>query len=189
MNEADAARCLDEFHTIWGNRYPAIKTLWANASNDELLAIEQLRSRLFTAIDAAGLLRPGGPARATLQATASSEPTPAVPETPTEPPRPLKELCAELDELVGLTAVKERTKLVPVASNPELGVAVVAIVADTAGAPLTPTLAAPVLADSDTIVTTSDAQLLGFPALNPRWRWCAIRSPSSPQRPESSGAG
>ena len=31
VNEADAARCLEEFHTIWGNRYPAIKTLWANA--------------------------------------------------------------------------------------------------------------------------------------------------------------
>jgi putative transposase len=31
VNEADAVRCLDEFHTIWGNRYPAIKTLWANA--------------------------------------------------------------------------------------------------------------------------------------------------------------
>ena len=31
VNEADAARCLDEFHTIWGNRYPAIKTLWTNA--------------------------------------------------------------------------------------------------------------------------------------------------------------
>ena len=31
VNEADAGRCLDEFHTIWGNRYPAIKTLWSNA--------------------------------------------------------------------------------------------------------------------------------------------------------------
>lgn len=31
VNEADAARCLDEFHTIWGNRYPGIKVLWANA--------------------------------------------------------------------------------------------------------------------------------------------------------------
>ncbi|NNC76054.1 MAG: IS256 family transposase [Acidimicrobiia bacterium] len=31
VNEADAARCLDEFDTIWGNRYPAIKTLWTNA--------------------------------------------------------------------------------------------------------------------------------------------------------------
>ena len=31
VNETDAARCLEEFHTIWGNRYPAIKTLWTNA--------------------------------------------------------------------------------------------------------------------------------------------------------------
>ena len=31
VNETDAARCLEEFHTIWGDRYPAIKTLWANA--------------------------------------------------------------------------------------------------------------------------------------------------------------
>ena len=31
VNETDAARCLDEFHTIWDNRYPAIKTLWTNA--------------------------------------------------------------------------------------------------------------------------------------------------------------
>ena len=31
VNEADAARCLDEFDTIWGNRYPAIKNLWTSA--------------------------------------------------------------------------------------------------------------------------------------------------------------
>jgi putative transposase len=31
VNEADAAARLDEFHTIWGNRYPAIRSLWANA--------------------------------------------------------------------------------------------------------------------------------------------------------------
>ena len=31
VNEADAAARLDEFHTIWGNRYPAIRTLWTNA--------------------------------------------------------------------------------------------------------------------------------------------------------------
>ena len=31
VNEADAARSLEEFHTIWGNRYPGIKVLWANA--------------------------------------------------------------------------------------------------------------------------------------------------------------
>jgi transposase-like protein len=31
VNEPDAAARLDEFHTIWGNRYPAIKTLWTAA--------------------------------------------------------------------------------------------------------------------------------------------------------------
>ena len=31
VNETDAASRLDEFHTIWGNRYPAIRTLWTNA--------------------------------------------------------------------------------------------------------------------------------------------------------------
>jgi len=31
VNETDAASRLSEFHTIWGNRYPAVKTLWTNA--------------------------------------------------------------------------------------------------------------------------------------------------------------
>ena len=31
VNETDAAGRLDEFHTIWGQRYPAIKTLWTDA--------------------------------------------------------------------------------------------------------------------------------------------------------------
>jgi transposase-like protein len=31
VNEADAAVRLDEFHTIWGNKYPAIQSLWKNA--------------------------------------------------------------------------------------------------------------------------------------------------------------
>ena len=31
VNEADAAARLDEFHTIWGNRYPAIRSLWTAA--------------------------------------------------------------------------------------------------------------------------------------------------------------
>jgi len=31
VNETDAAKRLEEFHTIWGNRYPAIRTLWSNA--------------------------------------------------------------------------------------------------------------------------------------------------------------
>lgn len=31
VNEADAQARLDEFHDKWGDRYPAIKTLWSNA--------------------------------------------------------------------------------------------------------------------------------------------------------------
>jgi transposase-like protein len=31
VNETDAAARLDEFHTIWGNRYPAIRKLWEAA--------------------------------------------------------------------------------------------------------------------------------------------------------------
>lgn len=31
VNEADAAGRLDEFHTIWGTKYPAIKGLWSSA--------------------------------------------------------------------------------------------------------------------------------------------------------------
>ena len=31
VNEADARVRLDEFHDKWGDRYPAIRTLWSNA--------------------------------------------------------------------------------------------------------------------------------------------------------------
>jgi transposase-like protein len=31
VNEADAATRLDEFHDVWGTKYPAIRTLWRNA--------------------------------------------------------------------------------------------------------------------------------------------------------------
>lgn len=31
VNEADAAARLADFHDVWGTRYPAIRTLWANA--------------------------------------------------------------------------------------------------------------------------------------------------------------
>ncbi|MGA9276089.1 IS256 family transposase [Ilumatobacter sp.] len=31
VNEADAAGRLDEFHSVWGQKYPAIRTLWSSA--------------------------------------------------------------------------------------------------------------------------------------------------------------
>ena len=70
MNETDAASRLDEFHTIWGNRYPAIRTLWTNAWSEfvpfldydveirrvlcSTNAIESLNARYRRAIKARG---------------------------------------------------------------------------------------------------------------------------------------
>jgi transposase-like protein len=34
VNETDAKGPLEEFHTIWGNRYPAIRTLWTTARSE-----------------------------------------------------------------------------------------------------------------------------------------------------------
>lgn len=71
-------------------------------SEAELRAISALRHRLLE-----GLRRRGtdSAAGATTAEAASEEP-------PDPPPRPLEELLAELDELVGLDAVKERVHLV-----------------------------------------------------------------------------
>lgn len=88
-------------------------------SPSELAALEDLRGTLLTAMDDAGIARPGapgtedppvgrtppvgtpaatGPAAATTAATAA--------KAPVDPPRPVEELLAELDALVGLAEVK-----------------------------------------------------------------------------------
>lgn len=86
----------------------------------ELQAIERFRRTLLTAITDAGL--PRGP-RDTRHASNSDESTARAAEVeaeaatkadeqPLPPPRPLEELLAELDELVGLDAVKSEVRLV-----------------------------------------------------------------------------
>jgi hypothetical protein len=82
-------------------------------SPDEVAAIDRYRGVLLAAFDAAGVARPGRPATAT-PATDGARPTSAPaagsparevrPELP--PERPIEELLAELDELVGLHQVK-----------------------------------------------------------------------------------
>jgi hypothetical protein len=79
-------------------------------SPDEIAAIDRYRSVLLAAFDRAGLPRPGArrPASgaAGTAAAATAAPGPAAPAPPPPPPRPIEELLAELDALVGLARVK-----------------------------------------------------------------------------------
>jgi Cdc6-like AAA superfamily ATPase len=91
----------------------AVCALDNHPSHAELTALERFRSTLLGAMDAAGLPRPGGPRQAARPATAAGDTTAsASAEPPVDPPRPLEELLAELDGLVGLAAVKAEVKLV-----------------------------------------------------------------------------
>lgn len=87
----------------------------------ELEAIERFRRSLLGAITGAGLPRgprsgpsPTNPTGVTGQATAADEEADAAAAAEVElpPARPLEELLAELDELVGLDAVKTEIRLV-----------------------------------------------------------------------------
>jgi len=82
-------------------------------SPDEIAAIDAFRNVLLRAFDAAGVPRPGqrapsgtaGPVGASGSSTGTAAGAPA-PHDELPPPRPLEELLAELDALVGLAAVK-----------------------------------------------------------------------------------
>ena len=77
-------------------------------SPDEIAAIDRYRGTLLAAFDSAGVARPGAPAGMTPARAAETKsavaPAPPIAELP--PPRPIEELLAELDELVGLDSVK-----------------------------------------------------------------------------------
>ena len=75
-------------------------------SPDEITAIDHFRTTLLTAMDAAGVARPGRPATsgAATQTQQSAPGQPAAVELP--PERPIEDLLAELDALIGLDHVK-----------------------------------------------------------------------------------
>lgn len=86
-------------------------------SPDELAAIDRLRTNLLAAFDEAGQPRPGQPALprpATGPGRAAATEAAAVIAPAGEPPadraRPLDEILAELDELVGLASVKTEVR-------------------------------------------------------------------------------
>ncbi|HEX7169148.1 MAG TPA: AAA family ATPase [Acidimicrobiales bacterium] len=76
-------------------------------SEAELAALERFRNVLLRSMDRAGLARPGGAAGAPASGSAAAKAA-----APLDPPRPLEELLAELDGLIGLAAVKAEVKLV-----------------------------------------------------------------------------
>ena len=87
----------------------AVAALDPYTSEAELSAIERFRNSLARAGAAAG----EGPKPGVPVATAAGGPVATEPEEePPPPPRPLDELMAELDELVGLASVKAEVKLV-----------------------------------------------------------------------------
>ncbi len=80
-------------------------------SPGEIAAIDRYRDVLLAAFDGAGVPRPGSPARpggTSAAAAPSGTPEPTSPPAAAEPPaaRPIDELLAELDDLVGLDSVK-----------------------------------------------------------------------------------
>ncbi len=89
----------------------AVFALDDHPSHAELTAVERFRSMLLRALDSAGVPRPGGPARQPTHGRDAAVEM-AEPAEPLEPPRPIEELLAELDALVGLAAVKAEVKLV-----------------------------------------------------------------------------
>ena len=89
----------------------AVCALDENPTNAELMAVERFRSMMLRTMDAAGVPHPGSPRPTPAPSAPSTAPT-EPPSGPEQPPRPIEELLAELDGLVGLKAVKAEVKLV-----------------------------------------------------------------------------
>ncbi|MET0904291.1 MAG: AAA family ATPase [Acidimicrobiales bacterium] len=86
----------------------AVAAIDLHTSEDELAAIERFRGMLLSAIETTETQRPA--ARSTTAAAAAT--AKVTPTTEDLPARPLDELLAELDALVGLAGVKHEVKLV-----------------------------------------------------------------------------
>jgi Cdc6-like AAA superfamily ATPase len=90
----------------------AIASLDLHTARAELEAIERFRGVLLGAIKAAGATPPGQPAAAANAAAPGPAAAAEIETEPLPPPRPLEELLAELDDLIGLDGVKKEVRLV-----------------------------------------------------------------------------
>jgi ATPase family associated with various cellular activities (AAA)/AAA lid domain len=86
----------------------AIASLDLHTARAELEAIERFRGVLLRAIEGSAAAGTAQPA----QAQAATAPAATTEEAPQEPPRPMEELMAELDALIGLDGVKKEVRLV-----------------------------------------------------------------------------
>jgi hypothetical protein len=75
-------------------------------SPDEISAIDRFRSMLLATLDTHGVARPGHP----VAAARTAQPPTGAPEPELPPERPVEELLAELDALIGLDHVKTEVR-------------------------------------------------------------------------------
>ena len=111
----DAQRRANAYYTLAMALAHATAALDLMPSPDEIAAIDRFRSMLLTTMDEHGVPRPGQPdtvaPAAGVRGVASSHDGPAVDPTPElAPERPIEELLAELDALIGLNSVKAEVR-------------------------------------------------------------------------------
>jgi hypothetical protein len=102
----DGARRANTYYDLALKLAHATAALDLVPSPDEIAAIDGFRSMMLRTLDAGGVPRPGRP---TATATSGPAATPATePELPAE--RPVEEILAELDALIGLDHVKTEVR-------------------------------------------------------------------------------
>ncbi|HEV7886399.1 MAG TPA: AAA family ATPase [Acidimicrobiales bacterium] len=89
-----------------------VSSMDLHPSHTELEAIEAFRGMLLHRMENWGIPKPGTTAAPGPQAQAGTGPSTPQADPPLPPARPIEELLAELDALVGLDAVKKEVKLV-----------------------------------------------------------------------------
>jgi hypothetical protein len=103
----DGGRRANTYHDLALKLAHAAAAIDLVPSPDEVAAIDGFRTMLLGAMDAAGVSRPGQP---TATATGTADAASATPEPELPPERPVDEILAELDALIGLDHVKTEVR-------------------------------------------------------------------------------
>lgn len=109
----DTQRRANEYYTLAMSLAHATAALDLMPSPDEIAAIDAFRSMLLATMDEHGVPRPGqpdAPAPATKAGATAGGEVPLAPEVELPPERPIEELLAELDALIGLDHVKAEVR-------------------------------------------------------------------------------